>query len=77
MGDRERAANERRLEDIKRRLPGLSRDAAVEELLAHIDALEHEITAVHQYYEEFLLPQLDGTGWAARLPRSGDRGPTR
>ena len=70
MGDKERATNKQRLEDIKRRLPKLDRDAAVKTLLAHIDALEDEVTAVYQYYEEFLLPQLEETGWAARLPRT-------
>jgi hypothetical protein len=77
MGDKERATNTQRLAEIKKRLPKLDRDAAVKELLAHIDALESEITAVHQYYEEFLLPQIEGTGWAARLPRTADRGPVR
>jgi hypothetical protein len=74
MFDKTRTANNKRLEDIKRRLPELDRDTAVQELLGHIDALEDELTMVYQYYEEFLLPQLEGTGWAARLPRTSDCG---
>jgi len=74
MSSKERETNKQRLEDLKRKLPELDRDAAVKALLGHIDALEEEVTAIYQYYEEFLLPQLEGTGWAARLPRTNGRG---
>jgi hypothetical protein len=74
MLDKMRETNTQRLEDIKRKLPELDRDAAVEALLAHIDALEDELTSVYQYYEEFLLPQLEGTGWAARAPKTNGNG---
>ena len=72
--DKKRASNKQRLEEIKRRLPELDRDTAIKELLAHIEAVEEEVTMMYQYYEESLLPQIEGTGWAARLARTDGRG---
>jgi hypothetical protein len=33
---------------------------AAEELVGHIEALQDELTRTHQYYEEFLIPQMEG-----------------
>lgn len=47
---------------------GMGKEA--EELGGHIAALEEELTCMHQYYEEFVIPGIEGRkvgAWSDRV----------
>jgi hypothetical protein len=58
----ERRVKPEQLQLLWGKLTEAGQHQAVELLSNHIAALEDEITSVYQYYEEFLIPQMEGRG---------------
>ncbi|CAN5142698.1 hypothetical protein BH10PLA2_BH10PLA2_34850 [soil metagenome] len=70
-----RKLSEEDLATIKFALTQAGHGQAAEELTGHIAALEDELTRTHQYYEEYLIPGMEGRSvgaWSDRVvgPRS-------
>jgi hypothetical protein len=61
-----RSGKKERLEHLKTRLSGIGRDPEVKELFDYIAGLEEEFNKLGQYYEEFVIPDLERT-WGERL----------
>src|ERR1700676_2091659 len=68
---RSKKLSKERLEEITNILIGAGQSQAVEALTGHIAALEEELSVLSQYYEEFLIPEIEGS-WSA-LRRSAQR----
>jgi hypothetical protein len=72
-----RKLSQERLDEIRALLVGAGHAQAAEELAGHVEALEDEVTMISQYYEEFLIPQMEGRPigrWSAcGLSRKADR----
>jgi hypothetical protein len=62
------------LEKLRTRLLGLGHDAEVQVLFGYIATLEERLETLAQYYEEFVIPELEWKTWAAaRAYERGDR----
>jgi hypothetical protein len=68
---RSKKLSKERLEEITNTLIGAGQSQAVEALTGHITALEAEVTLISQYYEEFLIPEIEGS-WSS-LKRAAER----
>ena len=68
---RSKKLSKERLEEITNTLIGAGQSQAVEALTGHIAALEDELSVLSQYYEEFIIPEIEGH-WSA-LKRSAER----
>jgi hypothetical protein len=42
---------------------GLGHDADIQELFAYIATLEDQVATLGQYYEEFIIPDLQSKTW--------------
>ena len=69
-----RKLGEEDIATIKFALEKAGHAQAAEELVGHIAALEDELTRTHQYYEEFLIPMMEGRSvgaWSDRVIGTG------
>jgi hypothetical protein len=62
--------SDERLAGIKKALVDAGQEAIANELWGHLAALDEKLACKIQYYEEFLIPEIEHDQWSERVRES-------